>query len=134
MIIFLFQVWFQNRRAKFRRNERSALSTSNSKGLFSMVGGGGGGNQCNSDSSDVSASISGSQFHSLHPGGEKTTIEQPVLAKSSVTSTGQSIPSYATIWRPDNMSKYAVIGSSAAANYRGKGILTTYLGMIITYM
>ena len=90
-----------------------------------MVGGGGGGNQCNSDSSDVSASISGSQFHSLHPGGEKTTIEQPVLAKSSVTSTGQSIPSYATIWRPDNMSKYAVIGSSAAANYRGKGVLTT---------
>ena len=88
-----------------------------------MVGGGGGGNQCNSDSSDVSASISGSQFHSLHPGGEKTTIEQPVLAKSSVTSTGQSIPSYATIWRPDNMSKYAVIGSSAAANYRGKRIL-----------
>ena len=60
-----------------------------------------------------------SQFHPS--GGEKTTIEQPVLAKSSVTSTGQSIPSYATIWRPDNMSKYAVIGSSAAAanNYRG---------------
>ena len=56
----------------------------------------------------------------LHSSGEKT-IEQPVLAKSSVTSTGQSIPSYATIWRPDNMSKYAVIGSSAAAanNYRG---------------
>ena len=62
----------------------------------------------------------------LHSSGEKT-IEQPVIAKSSVTSTGQSIPSYATIWRPDNMSKYAVIGSSAAAatNYRGKPF---YLG------
>ena len=91
-----------------------------------MVGGGGGGgggsgNQCNIESGggDVASSSSAAHFHSSHSSGEKT-IEQPVLAKSSVTSTGQSIPSYATIWRPDNMSKYAVIGSSAATNYRGK--------------
>ena len=89
-----------------------------------MVGGGGG-NQCNMESGggggDVgSSSASSAQFHSSHSSAGEKTIEQPVLAKSSVTSTGQSIPSYATIWRPDNMSKYAVIGSSAATNYRGK--------------
>ena len=88
-----------------------------------MVGGGSG-NQCNMESGgggDVgSSSASSAQFHSSHSSAGEKTIEQPVLAKSSVTSTGQSIPSYATIWRPDNMSKYAVIGSSAATNYRGK--------------
>ena len=93
-----------------------------------MVGGGSG-NQCNMESGgDVgSSSASSAQFHSSHSSAGEKTIEQPVLAKSSVTSTGQSIPSYATIWRPDNMSKYAVIGSSAAAatNYRGKPF---YLG------
>ena len=52
-------------------------------------------------------------------------IEQPLVAKSLTPSTGQSIPSYATIWRPD-MSKYSVMGNAAAAaatmaGYRGGG-------------
>ncbi len=122
-----FQVWFQNRRAKFRRNERSALSSSSSsgKGLYSsssasssniVAAGASGGSLSSVSSGDTSS-------HHFHP--HSSAAEQPVLAKSVTSCAGQAIPSYATIWRPD-MSKYAVIGpsSAAAANYRGN--LTLY--------
>ena len=100
------QVWFQNRRAKFRRNERSALSTSN-KSLFTS----------SSSPSTSGGGVNDSFHHSQH---SSKKIEQPILAKS-VTScaAGQSVPSYSTIWRPDlslQATKYAMMGGGSTAS------------------
>ena len=98
------QVWFQNRRAKFRRNERSALSTSN-KGLFTS-----------SPSPSTSGGGVNDSFHHSQHNSKK--IEQPILAKSVTSCTGQSVPSYSTIWRPDlslQATKYAMMGGGSSA-------------------
>ena len=100
-------MWFQNRRAKFRRNERSALSSSKSH-FTSHTGNG----------SDLSSPFTSSTTSAKD-------IEQPISAKSmaSPTTTGQSVPSYSSIWRPElpmtsmTSAKYPVISNSATGGY-----------------
>jgi len=110
------QVWFQNRRAKFRRNERSALSTS-SKSILT------------SSSTTMSGSGLNDSFHH-HENSNSKKIEQPILAKPVTSCTGQSVPSYSTIWRPDlslqQATKYAMMGGHAVSS--GNSSTTTTFG------
>ena len=86
--IKILQVWFQNRRAKFRRNERSALSQS--KPIYS-------GSNCGGNTSASSSLMSGNSGSTSSSSGIETSssigapssnsdqskpIEQPVLPKS----------------------------------------------------
>ena len=81
-------MWFQNRRAKFRRNERSALSQS--KPIYSSTSGAGGG--CSSTSASLmsgnASSSTSSGIDNLSSMGtpgdsdQSKSIEQPVLPKS----------------------------------------------------
>lgn len=87
-------MWFQNRRAKFRRNERSALSQS--KPLYNNSGSGNKGGSSGSSSTTSSSLIGGNvslvtsnggmeDMSSVKHAGENEqskSIEQPVLPKS----------------------------------------------------